>query len=270
MNPSKLRCGVPALQPVPATFILYGFNVPPGGQPWMSSLQRLNGDHFCGASLIDHEWAVTAHHCIDDRDANSFQLAVGATDLNNFQKEGFISEIREIISAPEAVSSNDWIHADVALLRLARSVPFSDTIRPICLAPSSRNVKLYRSCFISGWGLDEVGDEKQHLQGTTVSIIHSPEECSEIFGKLFPNGWSETGLCVDNENPNSPACNGDSGGPLVCQNPEGVWELVGVTSYGYSGCSTPGYPAVYQNVPGHFTKWIEKTIGKDLDFAVNP
>ena len=32
--------------------------------PWQLSLQSF-GSHFCGATLIDAEWVLTASHCID-------------------------------------------------------------------------------------------------------------------------------------------------------------------------------------------------------------
>uniref|UniRef100_K1Q6C7 MAM and LDL-receptor class A domain-containing protein 2 n=1 Tax=Magallana gigas TaxID=29159 RepID=K1Q6C7_MAGGI len=43
---------------------------------------------------------------------------------------------------------------------------------------------------------------------------------------------------------------GDSGGPLVCQDENGRWKLLGVTSRGSSGCVLADYrPAMYQGVP---------------------
>ena len=56
---------------------------------------------------------------------------------------------------------------------------------------------------------------------------------------------------------------GDSGGPLVCQvNPdgEGPYELVGITSWGLSGCGTD-YPSVYVRV-STFREWLDSVIAE--------
>jgi hypothetical protein len=42
-------------------------------------------------------------------------------------------------------------------------------------------------------------------------------------------------------------CAGDSGGPLLAVRPDGVFRLVGATSFG-NGCAQPGYPGVYARV----------------------
>lgn len=56
---------------------------------------------------------------------------------------------------------------------------------------------------------------------------------------------------------------GDSGGPLVCQR-GGYYYLVGITSWGVSGCQTSGYPSVYSNV-AHFSEWISDKIAAYSD-----
>ena len=51
---------------------------------------------------------------------------------------------------------------------------------------------------------------------------------------------------------------GDSGGPLVCED-RGVRRVVGITSWGASGCETE-VPSVYTRV-SNLRLWIDEQIG---------
>ena len=64
--------------------------------------------------------------------------------------------------------------------------------------------------------------------------------------------WKLVGLTSRRQpngaNTNTHVFQGDSGGPLQCREDEDSdWELVGLTSWGMSGCSTR-YPSVYAKV----------------------
>lgn len=51
------------------------------------------------------------------------------------------------------------------------------------------------------------------------------------------------------------ACKGDGGGPMVCER-NGVWQLVGVVSWGI-GCGQVNVPGVYVKV-SHYLEWINQ------------
>lgn len=43
---------------------------------------------------------------------------------------------------------------DIALLRLAQPIVYTDYIRPVCVAETSYDVTKAVECYISGWGYD--------------------------------------------------------------------------------------------------------------------
>lgn len=63
--------------------IIGGVEAPKGERPWMASLQS-GGQHFCGGSVIDKNWILTAAHCVEDvSDPASLEIKINLTNLND-------------------------------------------------------------------------------------------------------------------------------------------------------------------------------------------
>ena len=108
-----------------------------------------------------------------------------------------------------------------------------------------KNIPLTNVFFLSS------GDDyPKLLQEARVPLL-SRSTCTSrrVYGYKLTNQM----MCAGYLNGGIDSCDGDSGGPLVCEY-NGVWQLVGVTSWG-SGCAQPNAPGVYSRV-NQFLDWI--------------
>ena len=60
--PGVPGCGIPAIPPSASVRVVGGVEAMPHSWPWQVSLQ-IGGGHFCGGSIINEQWVVSAAHC---------------------------------------------------------------------------------------------------------------------------------------------------------------------------------------------------------------
>ncbi|MCH8569158.1 MAG: trypsin-like serine protease [Balneolales bacterium] len=224
--------------------------------PWMVALVTQAGAQYCGGTIIDAEWILTAAHCI----GNSAFIRAGVTNRND--TNGQDRQAVQIINHPDYVSvtSGD----DISLLRLAEPLDLSDpNVEAIWISTQMHHDLGYEDegvmSTITGWGrLFSGGPSPAILQVAQVPIV-SNEQAQEgypnetISDDMLAAGlWGEGG--VD-------ACQGDSGGPLVIPDPDAPLGVVlaGITSWGY-GCASPVYMGMYARV-SYFEDWIAENSG---------
>ncbi|XP_077377210.1 polyserase-2-like [Festucalex cinctus] len=227
-----------------------------GAWPWMVSLHRLNR-HFCGGSLINSEWVLSAAHCFS-RSSRSVTAFLGRQSQQGSNSNEEPRSVVQIISHPAYNSrTND---NDVALLRLSLPVTFNNFIRPVCLAAASSSFFAGTDSWVTGWG--NVGSNDplpfpQNLMEVQVPVVGN-RQCGCDY--IVPGRITDNMICAGLREGGKDSCQGDSGGPMVSKQGS-VWVLSGVVSFGV-GCALPQFPGVYARV-SQYQEWISRNVGND-------
>uniref|UniRef100_A0A182PUR2 Peptidase S1 domain-containing protein n=1 Tax=Anopheles epiroticus TaxID=199890 RepID=A0A182PUR2_9DIPT len=197
---------------------------------------------YCGGSVINRRWVLTAAACITGKALSDVQLYLGSADRlsggRNVTAERFV--IHPDFDAQTYAN-------DVALVRLAESLAFTgDQLQPVRLA--TEFFETATDATVSGWGRLAISNNQLpvRLQFIRTDIIAS-DDCAEQFEEPYRSRISDRTICTSNL-PDQGVCLGDAGGPLVLDG-----ELVGVQSWSIP-CGT-GLPDVYERV-SHHRAWI--------------
>ncbi|XP_063079933.1 IgGFc-binding protein-like [Engraulis encrasicolus] len=252
-----IMCGRPTLN----ERIVGGEDSAAGSWPWQVSLQR-DLEHYCGGSLINNQWILTAAHCTDgisSADMARWTVRLGVKDLDISSANELTNTLTEVIVHPEY---DDWtLDNDIALLQMSTPVTFNDYISPVCLADSNSVFHNGTASWATGWGDINEGESLPHpgtLQEVEVPVIGN-RQCDCFYQ---PIDWpiTQNMICSGLLDGGKDACQGDSGGPMVNQQ-NSVWIQSGLVSFGY-GCAREGFPGVYTRVSS-YQSWIESHITSD-------
>ncbi|XP_060589403.1 fibrinolytic enzyme, isozyme C-like [Ruditapes philippinarum] len=237
--------------------IINGVEANKGEFPHQAALLN-NGYHSCGASVIAQNWVITAAHCVDGRTAGQLAIVVNLHDYSNPGISGvdyIYFNVEQIIMHENYNTGSGAFPNDVAVLRLTPKAGVDISGNAIKLAEGSQTYA-GQICTISGWGVKVDGTGASKLKKADVSVL-SKSECVSYWGS---RNILDQHVCVKgyDTTEGSGSCNGDSGGPLICGN-----VLVGVTSWGFSGCHQDGvvtHPSVYARVTT-FYSWVNSKCG---------
>ncbi|CAF1421392.1 unnamed protein product [Adineta steineri] len=226
--------------------IVGGRQAIPYSHPWQVLLN--NRGHYCGASILNTKWLVTAAHCVNGTNPESLLAEFGMHDRHRRGPWRVARTIKQILVYPSySGKSTRWVH-DIALLRLSEPLVFNPFIRSICLPSVHDTVKHGERTLVTGWGLTQGTGDYRYLREVEVPI-QSNDQCA-----LKSISWKTSlcaGLC---ENATCAACQGDSGGPMIIWRND-RWHLVGLISWGFS-CAGLG---VYTKI-SYYSEWILKII----------
>ncbi|XP_013920083.1 PREDICTED: chymotrypsin-like elastase family member 2A [Thamnophis sirtalis] len=211
---SAYGCGRPTYVPN-ISRVVGGKDARPHSWPWQVSLQvEVNGGwlHSCGGTLLDANWVLTAAHCLSP--TQTYRVWLGKQNLK-------VAEAGEVAVAVEKVIIHEeWdnVHIlnDIALLKLAEPVEFSDTIQPSCLPTPDSHATCTQKDW---WG----------------SMVKASMVCAGGDGVIS-------------------GCSSDSGGPLNCRIGH-TWQVHGIVSFGSTKCNVAKQPTVFARVSAYIP-WI--------------
>ncbi|KFQ23872.1 Coagulation factor IX, partial [Merops nubicus] len=200
-----------------------------GEVPWQVHLVNSHGVGFCGASIINKKWLVTAAHCLQPGD--NVTAVAGEYNTNKEDNTEQRRKVVRILPHPTYNATLNKHHNDIALLELERPLSFNSYVTPVCVGSREFTNALLKH----GMGTVPYVDRPTCLKTASTTILDN------MFCAGFPAGGSDT-------------CGGDSGGPYTTEI-EGTWFLTGITSWGEE-CAKPGKYGIYTRV-SKYLKWIK-------------
>ncbi|XP_042560619.1 transmembrane protease serine 9-like [Clupea harengus] len=239
------------------TRIVGGEDAPVGAWPWQASLHSSRGRHFCGGSLINKDWVMSAAHCFPSTSTFGPVVYLGRQNQEGSNSNEVSRTVSRIIRHPNYNSRTS--DNDIALLQLSSSVTFTNFIRPICLAAANSTFNRGTNSWLTGWGRIRSGvplPSPQTLQEVDVPVTGN----RNCFCKYNPRGVTITDNMICAGRDEGGPCQGDSGSPVVSK--QGTqWVQSGIVSFGI-GCALAQFPGVNARV-SQYQSWINTQITSD-------
>ncbi|XP_019602161.2 coagulation factor X [Rhinolophus sinicus] len=232
--------------------IVGGRDCKEGECPWQALLINEENEGFCGGTILNEFYILTAAHCLHQ--SKRFKVRVG--DRNTETEEGneMVHEVEVIIKHNKFV--RETYDFDIAVLKLKTPISFRMNVAPACLPEkdwAESTLMTQKSGIVSGFG-------RTHEKGrtsTTLKMLEVPYvdrntcKLSSRF-TITPNMF-----CAGYDSKPEDACQGDSGGPHVTEF-KNTYFVTGIVSWG-EGCAQKGKYGVYTKVT-NFLKWIDRSM----------
>lgn len=257
-------------------WIVGGGTAAQGQLPWVGNI-IVDGDHYCGASLIHPKWAITAGHCTKDYltgdSLNPFRMAVR---FNSVTKEGGMSPGGIAVGVkrlyPFPVFDLNYFEAgyDIALIELATAV---SSVTPIALPLAADTAALYRTgnnVKVAGWGLqDTFSYTSPDLMKWCATRVYDFALCDAVSVSMG-HPLSRDLFCAGytGSQQQAGAAAGDSGGPIWMEDGTGRKTLLGVVSGGFEATTRADLPGYYTKA-ALYRHWIDSVMATDTTTPVS-
>lgn len=144
--------------------------------PYQVSVQ-LYGEHFCGGTIINKKYILTAAHCTFGFDHKAYTIRYGSS---KHATGGHVIHVRTIMEHPNY--NDESVNYDVAILELKKDIYFSHASRIIDMADEEPLEG--EDLLVTGWGdTSENGFSPSKLLGVKVPAV-SRKHCRDIYGDI--------------------------------------------------------------------------------------
>lgn len=222
--------------------------------------ETLGIQHYCGATLLNDKFVLTAGHCIvPSEDVRFAELHFGVWRVKNIAEKGRFKRL--------VPSENFFIHPnfsgvplfnDIALIKLDRPIEyFSPTVEPVKLPTRCISYKNLDIIAIGCGYTDETEKLAKKLQWTWLRTIPR-SECESLYSVV---GNRPSIFCAKGINKRSINV-GDSGSAVI---EKANNTLVAVVSFVHKNGALLGHAQGFTKVLWHsHAKWISNVTGLNL------
>jgi secreted trypsin-like serine protease len=247
----------------PSAEIVGGKTAPDGKWPWQVALLWSNEPdnwyaQFCGGTLVDEHFVVTAAHCVTEGNGrvtrrSQIEVLTGTQSLAN-NGGGVRRRVAQIVRHPNY--NDNRADYDVAVIKLRTAATGIKTARLLTRAQEADLAATGDLSFVTGWGDLGSGSFPTRLMQVQVPIV-SHNDCNDA--NSYAGQITSRMICAGMPAGGKDSCQGDSGGPLIVRDSQGRWQvLAGIVSWG-EGCALPGFFGVYSRV-AMLGAWVRQTM----------
>jgi secreted trypsin-like serine protease len=270
--------------------IIGGQDAASGQFPWQAALILARAPQndpfrgfFCGGSLIDWRWLLTAAHCTYKDNPKGWEfppveLAPGELNVYlgsvNFSG-GQRIEVQRIVRHPayNPLTQDN----DLALLELTSEPADKTTLKLLPSLPKDDDEATYPGnlATVMGWGSTEQGTLPPEFRSSVSKLkfvgvaIQSRTACDKHYVNYFADNFGEPAdkqwitnnmICAGTVDGSGDSCFGDSGGPLVVARGD-EYAQAGIVSWGpINACGLTNLYGVYAYLP-LYRDWVASAIG---------